>query len=245
VYGTKYDSLEHFWQAAKYHPSVTVADVLGLMEAVDAADWDSWLSRVDHNQDVYLKHSYIAEFLRANLAPQKRAWFRSQLEAQPRQANVRELQAFTPGRLRFTSFQEKVLWGDLADMFHLLVFMNRMVPLNDARLLQSLQTLHFDGVYVDGRKLGFISPEFQALMLDLWKIKYLQMKRFNEVIRNIPPEKKIEHFLNDGDSPDIPIPVYIGYLNQIREMAWKADGRPTVKKLGVVPHRKAAAPAQP
>jgi hypothetical protein len=30
--------------------------------------------------------------------------------------------------------------------------------------------------------------------------------------------------LNDGDSPDIPIPVYISYLNQIRDMAWAAAG---------------------
>jgi len=29
----------------------------------------------------------------------------------------------------------------------------------------------------------------------------------------------LEHFLNDGDSPDIPIPVYVGYLNEIRQMA--------------------------
>jgi hypothetical protein len=50
------------------------------------------------------------------------------------------------------------------------------------------------------------------------------MERFNEVIRSIPREVKIEHYLNDGDSPDIPIPVYIGYLNQIRDMAWAAAG---------------------
>jgi len=30
---------------------------------------------------------------------------------------------------------------------------------------------------------------------------------------------RLEHFLNDGDSPDIPIPVYVGYLNQVRELA--------------------------
>jgi hypothetical protein len=31
----------------------------------------------------------------------------------------------------------------------------------------------------------------------------------------------LDHFLNDGDSPDIPIPIYVGYLNQIREMSLK------------------------
>jgi hypothetical protein len=30
---------------------------------------------------------------------------------------------------------------------------------------------------------------------------------------------KLDHFLDDGDSPDIPIPIYVGYLNRIREMA--------------------------
>ena len=30
---------------------------------------------------------------------------------------------------------------------------------------------------------------------------------------------RLDHFLNDGDSPDIPIPIYVGYLNRIREMA--------------------------
>ena len=242
VYGTRYDSLEHFWQAAKYHPSLTVADVLALMDTLDAANLDSWLYQVDHDQAVYLKNSYIIEFLRANLAPQKRAWFRGQLEVQPREAHVRELQERTPGRLRFTSFQEKVLWGDLADLFHLLVFMNGMVPLGNSPLLESLRTLHFDGVYLGNRKLGFISPEFRSLMLDLWRIKYLQIKRFNELIRNIPREKKIEHFLNDGDSPDIPIPIYIAYLNQIREIAWStAAGRSISTQFHAAPEQHSTA----
>ena len=45
------------------------------------------------------------------------------------------------------------------------------------------------------------------------------MPRFGEVIRSIPLEIRLSHFLNDGDSPDIPIPIYVGYLNQIRDMA--------------------------
>jgi hypothetical protein len=39
------------------------------------------------------------------------------------------------------------------------------------------------------------------------------------VIATIPTEIRLEHFLNDGDSPDIPIPVYVAYLNQIRWLA--------------------------
>lgn len=47
----------------------------------------------------------------------------------------------------------------------------------------------------------------------------LQMPRFREVISRIPTEIRLEHFLNDGDSPDIPIPICVGYLNQIRDLA--------------------------
>jgi len=67
--------------------------------------------------------------------------------------------------------------------------------------------------------MPFISEEFRSQMLEIWKVKYLEIPRFREVIRLIPPEIRLEHFLNDGDSPDIPIPVYVGYLNQIRDLA--------------------------
>jgi hypothetical protein len=67
--------------------------------------------------------------------------------------------------------------------------------------------------------MGFISEEFRSLMLEIWRVKYLKMTRFGDVIRSIPDQIRLEHFLNDGDSPDIPIPVYVGYLNKIREMA--------------------------
>ena len=62
-------------------------------------------------------------------------------------------------------------------------------------------------------------------MLDIWKVKYLQMPRFGEVIRSIPLEIRLSHFLNDGDSPDIPIPIYIDYLNQIRDLARAASAK--------------------
>jgi hypothetical protein len=45
------------------------------------------------------------------------------------------------------------------------------------------------------------------------------MPRFREIIASIPMEIRLSHFLNDGDSPDIPIPVYVEYLNQIRALA--------------------------
>ena len=219
VFGVSYDSLEHFWQASKYHPDVTTADLLALLDDADHVDWSAWLTRLDHDQRFYLEHSYIVEFLRANLAPSKRAWFRAQLEAQPRNARVRAMQQRTGAQVRFSSLQEKILWGDLADLFHLLVFVDAIVPIGDAALRTSLDRLHFDAVYVGGRKVGFISPEFRALMLEIWKIKFLKMKRFNAVIQSIPPQVKLDHFLNDGDSPDIPIPIYVGYLNEIRHLA--------------------------
>ena len=65
----------------------------------------------------------------------------------------------------------------------------------------------------------FISEEFRSLMLEIWRVKYLKMARFRDVVSSIPMEVRLSHFLNDGDSPDIPIPVYVGYLNQIRDLA--------------------------
>jgi hypothetical protein len=225
LYGARYDSTEHFWQAVKYHPSVKVADLLPLLAALQRVDWNAWLARVDRDQDLYLKNAYAVEFLRANLRPEHRAWFVEQLNAQPMEIGVRALQQRGPAGLRFTAFQEKVLWGDLADVFHLLVYFDATAAIGDAPLLAALRTQHFDGVYLGDKKFGFISPEFRALMLEIWKVKYLKMARFGDVIRSIPREWKLEHFLNDGDSPDIPIPVYIGQLNEIRRQAWAAAPR--------------------
>ena len=43
-------------------------------------------------------------------------------------------------------------------------------------------TISLDG-YADGR-FPFLSSTFQDLMLEIWKVKYLQMPRFGEVIRS-------------------------------------------------------------
>ena len=66
--------------------------------------------------------------------------------------------------------------------------------------------------------MPFLSPQFQALMLEIWKVKFLAIPRLNEVIRSTRGVR-LDHFLDDGDSPDIPIPVYVGYLNRIRDLA--------------------------
>ena len=120
---------------------------------------------------------------------------------------------------------EKVLWGDLADVLHLIVAFHGVAASSRTPAIgavrDALIARHFDAVHLAGYsrgRVGFISPEFQALMLEIWKVKFLALPRFTEVIRSTRGVR-LDHFLNDGDSPDIPIPVYVGYLNQIREMA--------------------------
>lgn len=221
LYGAVYDSTEHFWQAVKYHPGVRVQDLLALLDRLEAVDWPRWLQKLDSGQKVYLAHPYAIEFLRNNLAPQRREWFREKLKTQPGPALARQLQQRDPGKLRFTAFEEKTLWGDLADVFHLLYFLNKIAPLGETALLPALVERHFDGIYLNGERMDFIGPRFRELMLEIWKVKFIRMQRFGDVIRSIPPDVKLDHFLNDGDSPDIPIPVYVKFLNQIRQMALK------------------------
>ena len=100
-------------------------------------------------------------------------------------------------------------------MFHLVYTFS---PPDDP-IRKQLAGYHFDGIYLGDRKVGFISEDFRSLMLEIWRVKYLQMPRFRQLISSIPMEIRLSHFLNDGDSPDIPIPVYVGYLNQIRDLA--------------------------
>jgi hypothetical protein len=217
LYGSTYDSTEHFWQSVKYHPEVTVAKVVELLGALENKEWASWLRHLDDDPEVYLPNAYAVEFLRHNLAPERLQWFRQELARAGTHPDEhpRALQQRTSAPLRFTAFEEKVLWGDLADLFHLVYTFSAA----DDPIRKILAADHFDGIYLNGRKLGFISEEFRSLMLEIWKVKYLEMPRFGEVIRSIPAEIRLSHFLNDGDSPDIPIPVYVQYLNQIRDLA--------------------------
>lgn len=216
LYGASYDSTEHFWQAVKYHPDTTAGDLDGLLRIFEQRDWSGWVKRLDADPAVYLPNAYAVEFLRHNLETERLRWFRSELSAQRIDAgrHVRAAQQRGSG-FHFTAYEEKVLWGDLADLFHLVyTFSAATDPIRE-----TLAARHFDGIYLGDRKMGFISPEFRSLMLEIWKVKYLQMPRFREVISSIPMEIRLEHFLNDGDSPDIPIPVYVEYLNRIRELA--------------------------
>jgi hypothetical protein len=217
LYGATYDSTEHFWQAVKYHPDLTVADLTDVLATFERRDWTVWLARLDGDPRIYLPNAYAVEFLRHNLAPERLRWFREELGRHGLRPtdHTRLAQQRTGIPFRFSAFEEKVLWGDLADLFHLAYAFS----LPDDALRKTLAEHHFDAIYLGERRMGFISEEFRSLMLEIWRVKYLQMPRFREVIATIPLEIRLEHFLNDGDSPDIPIPIYVGYLNQIRDLA--------------------------
>jgi hypothetical protein len=217
LYGATYDSTEHFWQAVKYHPDTTVADLTELLGTLERKDWSPWLARLDADPRLYLPNAYAVEFLRHNLAPERLHWFRDQLASHGLRPSDRVRLAQQRGNtsFRFSALEEKIIWGDLADVFHLVYVFS---PTEDP-IRRTLADRHFDAIYLGERRMGFISEEFRSLMLEIWKVKYLQMPRFREVISSIPLEIRLSHFLNDGDSPDIPIPIYVGYLNQIRDLA--------------------------
>ncbi len=231
LFGADYDSTEHFWQAVKFHPEVELEDLSEILDRIQAVSWGPWLEELANDQEVYLAHTYSVEFLKQNLAPQRLQFFRNKVDEYGRTLDgpVRVLQQRAPEepwRLRFTALEEKILWGDLADVFHLLYYLTR---LDDGRfrspalepVLEALVVHHFDGIYLPGYlsgKVGFISPEFRRLMLEIWRVKFLEMTRFREVIRSTEGFRLL-HFLNDGDSPDIPIPIYVGFLEQIRDLA--------------------------
>jgi len=217
LYGDTYDSTEHFWQAVKYHPKITVADLLDLVGILEHKDWKPWLARFDSDPKSYLPNAYAVEFLRHNLAPERFRWFRDQLSGPGLRPSdrVRQTQQRSDTPFRFSAYEEKVLWGDLADLFHLIYSLS----LPEDPIRKTLAERHFDAVYLRERKMDFISEQFRSVMLEIWKVKYLEMPRFREVISSIPREIQLSHFLNDGDSPDIPVPVYVGYLNQIRDLA--------------------------
>lgn len=224
LYGATYDSTEHFWQAVKYHPDLTVAEVTNLLAVMERRDWTPWLKRLDDDPKIYLPNAYTVEFLRHNLTLDRLSWFEAEMGRQSvrPEEHARTAQQRTTKPFRFTAYEEKVLWGDLADVFHLVYLFS---PPDDS-IRRTLAEHHFDGIYLGERKMGFISEEFRSQMLEIWKVKYLKMARFSEAIRSIPLEIRLSHFLNDGDSPDIPIPVYVGYLSQIREMALATAGKP-------------------
>lgn len=221
LHGATYDSTEHFWQSVKYHPDVTVSQLNDLLAELEARTWFDFFKRLDDDPKLYLPNAYAVEFLRHNLSPDRIWWFLGELDKHGLQPtdHVRQVQQRGATSFRFSAYEEKILWGDLADTLHLVYLFS---PPDDP-IRAKLAAAHFDAIYLDGQKMGFISEEFRSQMLEIWKVKFLQMPRFRELISSIPTEIRLEHFLNDGDSPDIPIPVYVDYLNRIRDMA-RANG---------------------
>ena len=217
LHGAVYDSTEHFWQAVKYHPDTTIGELKELIGLLEGRDWNAWLKRLDDDPKIYLTNAYAVEFVRYNLRPERLKWFGEELGKRGLKDvnHARLVQQRGENAFRFSAFEEKILWGDLADLLHLIYVFS---PADEA-VRKALAQHHFDGIFIGERKLGFISEEFRSEMLEIWKVKFLDMPRFREVITGIPMEIRLEHFLNDGDSSDIPIPVYVGYLNRIREMA--------------------------
>jgi len=217
LHGAVYDSTEHFWQAVKYHPDTTVGELKELIVSQESKDWSAWLKRLDEEPRIYLANAYAVEFLRYNLRAERLKWFAEELGKHGLKPgdHARFAQQRGETAFRFSAIEEKVLWGDAADLLHMVY---EFSPADDP-VRKTLAEHHFDAIYLDGRKLGFISEEFRTEMLEIWKVKFLQMPRFREVIAGIPMEIRLEHFLNDGDSPDIPLSIYVPYLNRIRNMA--------------------------
>jgi hypothetical protein len=75
LYGATYDSTEHFWQAVKFHPDVTVGQLIELLSIFEQRDWSSWLARMDADPTLYLPNAYAVEFLRVNLGPENSSHF--------------------------------------------------------------------------------------------------------------------------------------------------------------------------
>jgi len=110
LYGATCDSTEHFWQAVKYHPNITVARVQELVDVIQKKDWKPWLARLDNDPDLYLPNAYAVEFLRHNLAGERLQWFRHELDKYGRRASDRagEVQLRHGSPSHFSAFEEKV-----------------------------------------------------------------------------------------------------------------------------------------
>jgi hypothetical protein len=151
------------------------------------------------------------EFLRENLRTERLKWFAGELEKHGLKPGDRARMVEQRGEsaFRFSALAEKVLWGDLADLLHMVyVFSPADDPIRNA-----LAVHHFDGIYLGDRKMGFISEEFRLEMLEIWKVKFLEMARFQRGhFRDTGGDSAWSILNENGDSPDIPIPIY-GYLN--------------------------------
>jgi len=165
LYGATYDSTEHFWQAVKYHPDTTVGELTQLIAVLERKDWNPWLGRLDADPKLYLPNAYAVEFLRHHLTAERLRWFRDELSRHGLQMSdgARLSQQRTGTAFRFAAREEKDLWGDLADVFHLVYTFS----LPDDPIRKTLADHHFDAIYLDERKMGFISEQFRSWMIEI------------------------------------------------------------------------------
>src|SRR5437016_12951993 len=110
LYGATYDSTEHFWQAVKYHPDITVAELTRLIGTFEQKDWKPWLARLDGDPSFYLPNAYAIEFLRHNLVRERLQWFGEELRRHALSASdqARVVQQRGAAPFRFSAFEEKV-----------------------------------------------------------------------------------------------------------------------------------------
>src|SRR5438309_3731009 len=113
AFGATYDSTEHFWQAIKYHPDTTVADLTELIGLLEHKEWNSWLARLVGDRTLYLPNAYAVEFLRHNLAPERLRWFsdelcRPRLQATDHARRIQQRAAFLSVSSRI---KRKVCWA--------------------------------------------------------------------------------------------------------------------------------------
>ncbi len=75
LYGASYDSTEHFWQAVKFHPDVTVGEVRTLLESMRTVEWRPWIDSLAADQAFYFANAYAVEFLKRNLHRERLTWY--------------------------------------------------------------------------------------------------------------------------------------------------------------------------
>ena len=116
-----YDSDRTFLAGGEISSRPTLAQLTDLLDVLVRRDWGPWLRRLDSDPKLYLPNAYAIEFLRYNLTPQRLAWFRGELAGHGLRPDdhARLAQQRGAAAVSLRAFEEKVLWGDLADLFHL------------------------------------------------------------------------------------------------------------------------------
>ena len=144
LYGATYDSTEHFWQAVKYHPAITVAGLTTLLEVLERRDWKPWMARLDDDPNSIYPMPTRSNFCATTWGRNGSTGFamNSAVGACRRRTVPRLVQQRGTIPFRFSANEEKILWGDLADLFHLIYTFSQP----DDPIRKSLAESHFDAV---------------------------------------------------------------------------------------------------